>query len=70
MMAINSIVDGLGGYVPYLFILAAGVTALCWRLLSSPTDPRVPPLIKSTIPFVGHIIGTFRYKMKYFEILR
>jgi hypothetical protein len=60
--------DGLGGYAPYLFVLVV-VIALCWRLLSS-TDPREPPSIKPTIPIVGHVIGTFRYKMEYFEMLR
>jgi hypothetical protein len=61
--------DGLGGYAPYLFVLVA-VIALCWLLLSSPTDPREPQSIKPTIPIVGHVIGTFRYKMEYFEMLR
>lgn len=65
----DGIMDGLRGYTPSTFILFVAI-AVCWRLLYSPTDPREPPPIKSTIPVVGHIIGTFRYKMKYFEMLR
>jgi hypothetical protein len=68
-MAISGIGNGLGGYVPYLFILLA-VIALYWRLLSSSTDPREPPSIKPSIPILGHIIGMFRHKMEYFEMLR
>lgn len=68
-MAANVIADGLGTYISYLFILS-GVIVLFWRLLSSPRDPREPPLIKPSIPIVGHIIGIFRHKMEYFEILR
>jgi hypothetical protein len=68
-MTINGIGNALGGYVPYLFILLA-VIALCWRLLSSSIDPREPPYIKPLIPTVGHVIGIFRHKMEYFEMLR
>jgi hypothetical protein len=68
-MAISSIMDGLGGYAPYLIAVLA-VIALYWRLRSSPSDPREPPLISPTIPVVGHVIGMFKHKMKYFEMIR
>ncbi|KAK3322713.1 cytochrome P450 [Apodospora peruviana] len=33
-------------------------------------DPREPPLLKPTIPLIGHIIGMFRYQADYHLILR
>jgi len=68
-MAINDTMHGIGGYRPYLLVLLA-LIAICWRLLPSSTDPREPPIIKPSIPFIGHIIGIYRHKMEYFEMLR
>ena len=32
-------------------------------------DPREPPVVPQTIPFIGHIIGLIRYGHGYFESL-
>ena len=34
------------------------------------SDPKEPPVISPTIPWVGHIIGLARYGLKYFTKLR
>ena len=40
------------------------------RLVHVDHDPREPPIIRHTIPFVGHVIDIFRYGAKYFDILK
>jgi hypothetical protein len=42
----------------------------CLRLWPSGLDPKEPRLIPSSIPFIGHAIGTLRHQQRYFEILR
>ncbi len=68
-MVANSIMDELGSYAPFLVLLFL-IVAFVSRMLYTPSDPREPPLVKSNIPFIGHIIGIFRHKMEYFELLK
>jgi hypothetical protein len=39
------------------------------RFLSIDYDTREPPLIKSRIPYIGHLIGLFRHGAKYFDLV-
>lgn len=51
----------LDGYVSSYLLAVAGVLYLCWYKLSIELDPTEPPLLKPTIPYIGHIIGIIRY---------
>ncbi len=53
-------------------LVAAGsfLVYILHRYLSIDYDPREPPIIKSRIPYVGHILGIIRYGTKYFKIVK
>ncbi|KAL8714072.1 MAG: hypothetical protein Q9225_006631 [Loekoesia sp. 1 TL-2023] len=56
----------------YLFVLAA-VTAVYWsynRYLAVSQDPKEPPLVPSSVPIIGHLIGLLRHKNDYYVDLR
>ncbi|KAH7383684.1 cytochrome P450 [Cadophora sp. MPI-SDFR-AT-0126] len=59
----------LQGYTPSIILGIAAVLLVCWQRLSVQCDPREPPLLKPSIPYIGHIIGLFRYNGEYFEKL-
>lgn len=57
--------------VLYTAVLAAAVAlSLLNRLLSPRIDPREPPVVKPTIPWIGHIIGVIRHQADYGRILQ
>ncbi|TVY91823.1 Lanosterol 14-alpha demethylase [Lachnellula willkommii] len=47
----------LDGYTSVLILAIAAVTWYCWRSLSVRLEPGEPPLLKPTIPYIGHLIG-------------
>ncbi|KAH6716877.1 cytochrome P450 [Leptodontidium sp. 2 PMI_412] len=59
----------LDGYTPSIILGIAAVVLVCWQRLSVKCDPQEPPLLKPSIPYIGHIIGLFRYNGEYFEKL-
>jgi hypothetical protein len=44
--------------------------ALLNRLLTPRIDPREPPVVKPSIPWVGHIIGIIRHQADYPRIIQ
>lgn len=60
----------LDGYTPSIILGIAAVVLVCWQRLSVKCDPQEPPLLKPSIPYIGHIIGLFRYNGEYFEKLK
>jgi hypothetical protein len=60
----------LGGYTPSIIFATAAVLLVCWSRLSVRVDAREPPILKPTIPYVGHIIGLLTHQTSYFEKLR
>lgn len=50
--------------------VAVGLALLCWQFLSPGLDAREPPEAKSSIPFVGHLLGMLWYKAEYVTVLR
>lgn len=60
----------LDGYTPSIILATAAVLLVCWSRLSVRVDPREPPILKPTIPYVGHIIGLLTHQNSYFEKLR
>lgn len=57
-----------------MFAVAAGAAAVLlglwlWRLSDIELDPREPPLVKPTIPFIGHIIGLMWYSHDYLAMI-
>jgi hypothetical protein len=44
--------------------------SLLYRYSSPRMDPREPPVLKPTIPLVGHIVGLARHGVNYFDSLR
>lgn len=51
-----------------LLPLSAILVALTiWR---GGLDPREPPLVRSRIPLMGHIVGFARYSLLYLDMLR
>ena len=41
--------------------------ALTARLVESKHDPQEPPLVKSRLPLIGHVLGLIRHGPKYFQ---
>ncbi len=60
IMSISASVNVLlDGYTPSVILAVVAVLLLCWQRLSMKWDPQEPPILKPTIPFIGHIIGLF-----------
>jgi len=51
-------------------ILITMILFVLTRLISPTLDPKEPPLLKSKIPIVGHIIGIIRLQTSYHKFLR
>ena len=60
--------------LPYLTLIAAAATLIVWYILDHVYVPKhlsnEPPLLPSTIPYIGHIMGLLRHGSGYFEITR
>ncbi|KAF4993225.1 hypothetical protein FGRMN_6589 [Fusarium graminum] len=52
-----------------VFLAAAVALVLLNRLLTPRIDPREPPVVKPTIPWIGHIIGVIRHQADYNRII-
>ena len=54
--------------------LTLGLVASCWYLLEKyvkvPYEKSEPPLIPSSFPYVGHLIGILRHGSKYYSEIR
>jgi hypothetical protein len=60
-----------GSRILLITIGILSITILAVRkLLRVDHDPREPPIIPHQIPFVGHVIGMFRYGARYFDIIK
>jgi hypothetical protein len=60
-------------FVPTVFaiLLALGAVVVYSRgETKSVTDNREPPVLKSKVPFVGHLIGMLRWQVGYMQMLR
>ncbi len=58
---------------PTTLVLAAVCIGAYYALahfLGMKQDPREPPLLPTTIPYVGHAIGLMRHKYNYYVQLR
>ncbi|KAK4221061.1 cytochrome P450 [Podospora fimiseda] len=55
--------------IPLTVAVAIIFTLLLNTLLTPRLDPREPPLLKPSIPFIGHIIDMFRYQAKFHIIV-
>ena len=55
----------------YLCLTLAVLLALLFglRLFQSPLDEREPPLVSSSIPVFGHVLGLLRHGMPYLGIV-
>ena len=58
----------VAGVTIVVFVL--GIFSLLKHFLKVKYDPREPPLIPSTLPYFGHLIGLVRKGPRYFENLR
>jgi hypothetical protein len=67
-------VNTLSSFAPRDVVILGGViVASIWLLdfiLSPRLDPNEPPLIKPTIPLIGHIIGIIRHQNTYHRIVK
>lgn len=63
--------DGMSS-VAVLMTLAVAMGGFLWlaRGLGSKQDPREPPFVAASIPYIGHIIGLMRSKFNYYVQLR
>lgn len=48
--------------------VGTGLVVVCW--LSNMPDPREPPLVPASIPYIGHVVGLMRSKFNYYVHLR
>ncbi|KAK4161193.1 cytochrome P450 [Cladorrhinum sp. PSN259] len=55
--------------IPLTIGIAVVFTFLLNTLLTPRVDPREPPLIKPSIPLIGHIINLFRYHAEFHRVL-
>ena len=53
----------------FLLLVVALLVAISPRL-SKKHDPREPPVIPQSIPYVGHLLGLLRHGEKYMQDLR
>jgi hypothetical protein len=55
-----------------LVVLASAIVALIYvhQHFRFEHDPREPPLIRHTVPYIGHIIGIFRHGLEYFDYVK
>lgn len=70
---LTSLVDYRSANVTILSTTALAVIvafALLNRLLTPRIDPREPPVVKPSIPWVGHIIGIIRHQADYSRIIQ
>lgn len=54
----------------WLLAPVALVHLLYLRFLRVKRDPREPPVIRPTVPLIGHIIGLLRYGTDYYAIVK
>ncbi len=62
-----------GAWQPTTMVLAAVGIGACYvlaHLIGMKQDPREPPLLPTTIPYLGHAIGVMRHKYNYYVQLR
>ena len=65
------IMEGLSSPVLYSFaILVPCLFFLIDYFLGAKLDPKEPPLVPSTIPYVGHLIGMIRRRTRYLVDVR
>ena len=50
--------------------VCVGTYLILARVVASSQDAREPPLVTSSVPFVGHVIGLMRSKFNYYVQLR
>lgn len=50
--------------------LSVGTGLIIVRWVSSMPDPREPPLVSASIPYIGHVVGLMRSKFNYYVDLR
>lgn len=59
------------GFVPSVALLTA-IPAMLYLayLIRSPVtmDAKEPPLLRPTVPFIGHIIGIFQHSWEYLDL--
>lgn len=58
-------------YVALVLVLGTALFLGALAKLASSTraDVREPPVVPSSVPFVGHVFGIFRYGASYFQYL-
>lgn len=54
-------------WVIYVGLGLVGLAFIAQYATSKETDPREPPVLNPTIPFIGHIINLALYQMQYLE---
>jgi len=60
----------LSGYIPSVLLAIGAIVLLCWQRLSVQLEPQEPPLLKPTVPYIGHILGIIRHQSGYFDKLK
>jgi hypothetical protein len=69
-MGVNEIIASLpSGYMPSIYLAAATVLLLLLQRLNPHMDPQEPPLVKPTVPFIGHLVGMIKHQAEYIGIL-
>lgn len=61
-MGRTSIIGLAGGAAVFIFAIV--------RFLRPKDDPREPPTVTSSIPFIGHIVGMFQHQVFYYSLVK
>ena len=70
MMRLLDLFDpNLMDYKPWILVIIGLGILLSWPP-SVDMDPAEPPLLKPTVPYIGHAIGFLRHQTKYLSILK
>lgn len=71
-MALRNVLDDVTSVDGFTmsFILGASLIILYWRLFVLRLDAQEPPILKSRIPVVGHILGMLHNSHGYWKTLQ
>lgn len=56
--------------IALMLLVACLGTVFLLKMSASKQDPREPPLVPASVPYVGHVIGMMRSKFNYYVQLR
>lgn len=57
-------------FLIFNFVLIVILYATVQYFATRKIDPREPPIVSSTLPYLGHVLGTLQNGSKYYKMIR